>query len=161
MAAVHSEPTRDWGKDIVGATLQYVLEKEEYRDKVVYQPASWFNVTAAVFTQLWGLSRVEGVLGIESTLSRDKKTLDVRESYPGTEEVKMFWDTVTEAKHVLNEAKDRGHAEEKGEFRDEVRAVKYCVEISTWDVEGMRRNVEVLKARLGVGEIIGFETVVG
>jgi hypothetical protein len=49
----------------------------------------------------------------------------LRGVYPGQEQVDMFWAAMTEARQVLMEARDRGHTGEEGEFREEVRAVRY------------------------------------
>jgi hypothetical protein len=90
---------------------------------------------------------------LESQESEDK----AREVYPSVKEVKTFWDTVIEAKRVLGEARDRGHASEEGEFSEEVRALENWIELRSWDVPRLRERLEILKAQLGIGEIIGYD----
>jgi hypothetical protein len=61
----------------------------------------------------------------------------------------------------LVEARDKGYAKEDGEFVQEYRDVKDAVDLWTWDGEGMKRKVEILKEVMNIGEIIGYETVAG
>jgi hypothetical protein len=167
LAAPFTEPERNWGSDVAASTLQYVLEEEKYgvRDKVVYQPAEWFNGTAAgtgaVFTQPCAKTQVLQLLKVRKNIEQMQTGGGggEYEAYPSTEEVEAFWATVTEAKRVLNEAKDRGHTERDGEFQEEVRELKEAVEVRTWDVEGLKEVVEWLKGRLGIREVVGFESV--
>jgi len=161
LAAPFTEPGRQWGKDVSASTLQYVLEEEKYgmRDKVVYQPAEWYNETSAVFTQIWGESQVLQLLEVEKELRRISEQKTTSEPYPNKAEIDTFWARVTEAKRMLNEARDRGHTEQEGEFQEEIRWLKYAVEARAWDAEGLREAVERLKARLGIGQVIGFESV--
>jgi len=162
MAAVYNDPDRDWGADTVASSLQYVLEKREYRDKVLYQPADWFNGTGAIFSQPWAPTPAKRLLKMKKELQGLVRAGRCGQKvFPNGVLVSKFWDTVTEAKRVLNAAKDRGHTEDEGEFKDEVRALKYNVEARTWDIEGIRVGLEKLKARLGIGELVGFEAVVG
>lgn len=161
MAAVYTELDRDWGDDIVSSTLQYVLEKEEYRDKVIWQPKEWYNGTDAVFQQPWGKSGVERLLGMDNILEGQSLNSKARETYPGAEEVKKLWDTVMEAKRVLSEAKDRGHTSEEGEFVEDIRVLKDWVELRTWDASGIRQRLGHLKEQLEIGEIIGYEIAIG
>ncbi|KAF2265149.1 hypothetical protein CC78DRAFT_543463 [Lojkania enalia] len=34
---------RDWGLDISSSTLQMILEQNDWKEKVIYQPAHWYN----------------------------------------------------------------------------------------------------------------------
>jgi hypothetical protein len=162
MAVVHLDAERDWnGQDIVASSLQYVLEQEEWRDKMVWQPKEWYNGTGAMFEQPWRRNGVERLLGMEEVLESQESVDKAREVYPSAKEVKTFWDTVMEAKRVLGEARDRGHTSEEGEFAEEARALKDWVELRSWDVPGLRERLEILKAQLGIGEIIGYEIGIG
>jgi hypothetical protein len=54
MAAIRLDPERGRnGQDIVASSIQYMLEQEEWRDKVIWQPKGWYNGTGAVFEQPW------------------------------------------------------------------------------------------------------------
>jgi hypothetical protein len=167
LAAPYTDPEREWGKevDVVAATLQFVLEKAEYRSKVLYQPAEWYNGTGAVFTQPWAASPVEKLHKIRKllmNLNSYTAQADLEQGpHPSAADVELFYATIAEAKHVLNEARNRGHTEEAGEFVEEVRVLRYAIEARSWDVERLRVGLEKLKARLGIGEVVGFEAVVG
>lgn len=149
-----------WSGDVLGATLQYMLEEEKFglRHKVLCLPGEWFNGTGAVFKQPWGPTPVMQLLEAHKLLESKEGE---GEPYPGTTEVKAFWSTVTETKRVLNEAKDRGHTEISGAFQEEVRDLKDAVEIRAWDVDDVRVGVARLKAKLKIGEVVGFEAVHG
>jgi hypothetical protein len=154
MSAVYDAPERDWGSDIVGKAMQKVLEREEWREKGVWVPREWWEA---------GFKRVEGVLEMEDVLGEleGKKEDGVAEVSPSEEEVGGFWNGVVEAKQVLTEARDKGYAKEDGEFAQEYRDVKDAVELWTWDLEGMKRKVEILKEVMHIGEVIGYEAVAG
>jgi hypothetical protein len=122
---------------------------------VVWQPRGWYNGTGAVSEQPWRGTGVDRLLGMEEVLKSQESEDKAREVYPSVKEVKTFWDTVIEAKRVLGEARDRGHASEEGEFAEEVRALENWVELRSWDVPRLRERLEILKAQLGIGEIIG------
>jgi hypothetical protein len=163
VAAVYLSLEREWGDDLVGAALRHVLEKEWYRDNVVWLPREWWNGTEAVFVKPWARSPAAKLLETEKVLKGldgGSKNLAKSAVYPGLEERKGYWDTITEARRLLIEAKERGHTHREGEYREEVGNVKEWVEMRTWDTEGLRRNVGLLKEKLGIGEIIGFEAVV-
>ncbi|EAT90222.1 hypothetical protein HBH56_059530 [Parastagonospora nodorum] len=147
VAAVHVDARRDWGKDIVGAALQYVLEQDEYRDKVVWQPGKWYDGAGAAFMQVKGLLVMRGVM---------QRVYAPVEEVPSKDEIGEFWDTFRNATLVLREAGYRGHTSVQGEFAVWVRALKEWVELRTWDVEGIRERMEVLKGKLGIGDIIGY-----
>jgi hypothetical protein len=160
MSAVYEQPERDWGADIVGSVMRDVLEREEWRDKVVWMPREWWDGHGAVFRQLRDC--VEGLLEMDDILRESESEREVeKEAYPSRGKVDRFWNNVVEAKQVLTEAKDRGYSSENGEYWQEIRDVKDAVELWTWDVEGMRRKVKALKEMLGIGEVVGFETVIG
>jgi hypothetical protein len=42
MAAVHTEAKIKRGADIMGISLQFVLEQKAYRKNVIYQPRKWW-----------------------------------------------------------------------------------------------------------------------
>jgi hypothetical protein len=156
LSAVYDASERDWGSDIVGKAMQEVLEREEWREKVVWVPREWWEV---------GFKRVEGVLEVEDVLGKleeqGRNKEETLEMYPSEEEVGGFWNGVVEAKQVLVEAMDKGYAKEDGEFAQEYRDVKDAVELWTWDLEGMKRKVEILKEVMHIGEVIGYEAVAG
>jgi hypothetical protein len=164
ISAVHIGPYKDWGDDLVAASLQFVLEREEYRDKVVWQRKEWYDGSDAAFVQPGVKSGVEGLIEVEKMLQgRDvqKKAPKTREMYPSANEVKMFWDTVAEADLILKEAGYRGHTSDKGEFAEGVQNLKNWVELRTWDVVGVTERLEVLKEQLGIGEVIGWAMSIG
>jgi hypothetical protein len=152
VAAVHVDARRDWGKDIVGAALQYVLEQDEYRDKVVWQPVKWYDGVGAAFLQVRGLLVMREVM---------QRAYAPAGEVPSKDEFGEFWDTFRNATLVLREAGYRVHTSVQGEFAVWVRALKERVELRTWDVEGIRERMEVLKGKLGIGDIIGYEMNIG
>lgn len=148
VASVHVDAKRDWGKDVVGAALQYVLERDEYRDEVVWQPGAWYDGVGAAFMQVNGLEKMHEAMGRKHA---------VVEEVPSKHEVGEFWDTFRNATLVLREAGYRGHTSVEGELAVWVRGLKEWVELRTWGVEGIRERMEVLKGKLGIGDIIGYE----
>ncbi|KAF2827975.1 hypothetical protein CC86DRAFT_438858 [Ophiobolus disseminans] len=150
LAAVYTEPPRDWGRDVTASSLQFILEKGEYRDKVLYQLASWFNGTAAVFRQVWAATPIERLLKISRILDSTSFHQSSQAPSPSPVGVEAFWTSVAEAKQVLNDARDRGHREEIGAFRDEVKAVREGVEMRAWDSEGLKWEVQRLKVLVGL-----------
>jgi hypothetical protein len=159
LAAVYEQgPDGEWGADGVAGALGVVFEREAYRDKVVYQPVEWYDGLCAVF--VWSKVRgsVEGLIEMESVMDSVRRNDKV---CPSEQEVNEFWGALVEAKQVLSEARDRGYTSEEGDSKDEVREVRYWVEVRSWDSEGVRRSVEKLKEKLGIGEVEGFEMVVG
>jgi hypothetical protein len=100
-----------------------------------------------------GAAGVVGVVEMDDVLGglEGKKEDGVAGVSPSEEEVVSFWNGVVEAKQVLTEARDKGYAKEKGEFAQEYRDVKDVVELWTWDLEGMKRKVEILKEVMHIG----------
>lgn len=141
--------------DIVGVALQSILERDADRDKAVYQDASWYNDTTSVFRQPWfetlaqcTVYRAGGGRDVDGEISDRGKQEEKR--IPDLDAVNSFWNSIAEARMVVNEAKDRGHTAEKGEWRDVVRGVRECVELKTWDVAEVDRRVKVLKEGLDI-----------
>ncbi|KAF2034098.1 hypothetical protein EK21DRAFT_57232 [Setomelanomma holmii] len=151
------EPARDSETnasiDLVGQALHFFLEQNAYRDTALYQPLAWYE---SAFLRHKGASEVEHVLYLQDTLETLSSAPQDR---VGDEEcdTKPFWDAVIEGKQVLNEAKDRGHDVNKGEWSEEVLALKNTVELKAWDVKVVREGIRVLKERPGLGDIVVWE----
>jgi len=69
---------------------------------------------------------------------------------PDADTVHRFWHVVSEARHVLNEAKEKGHTSEQGEWWEMVREVKEWVEGRAWNTEELERRVRVLREGLDI-----------
>lgn len=159
MAAVYNDEISEdiQGDDLSGRALQHILSQPPYRDKIIYIPADWFNHTTALFTQPYSPTPIQRLLAI-SPLHASQ---EAQEAYPSPGEVEAFWTTLKDAELVLSEARERGHTEDTGDFKEEVRNVRYLVDVRSWGIESLREEVERLKARLGIGEVVGYEAVVG
>jgi hypothetical protein len=155
MNAVYDAPKREWGGNVMGAAMQEVLEREEWREHVVWVAREWRSGKGAMF------KRVEGVVEMDEVLSQLE--MKVKEAvtavFPAEDDFEGFWHGVLEAKQVLVEARDRGYAKDDGEFAQEYRDVKDTAELWTWDLNGLRKKVESLKQAMHIGEMIGYETV--
>ncbi|CAO2652606.1 Nn.00g008890.m01.CDS01 [Neocucurbitaria sp. VM-36] len=151
------------GGDVVGKALQCVLEREEYRDKVVYQAAAWYDhhglltSESGLFMQVHRgqslplrLREMKYALGVIEYAKEHPNMSKHRAAFPRPDEVQRFWDVVIEARKTLGEAKDRSHTVEVGEWEDQVREVKELVEIRAWDTEELIRRVRVLQEQLGI-----------
>jgi hypothetical protein len=105
MSSVYEDSDRDWGSDIAGAAMQGMLEREEWRDKVVWVPREWWNAMFVV---------VNGQLELEDMLEKmEKEGGEGIAVYSSGQEVDGFWEKVSEAKQVLVGAKDRGGVYER------------------------------------------------
>ncbi|KAI8932789.1 hypothetical protein NX059_010279 [Plenodomus lindquistii] len=147
---------------VLGRALQRVLEKDGEREKVVWQPREWYNgsvevgggdgdAKVAVFAQPWARTHLDRLIGLEEALGVLKQQEDVKkEQYPTDEAIHTFWRSVTEARKVLQEAKDRGHTAERSEWRDIVGEIREWVELRTWETEIIDVRVAVLRDGLGM-----------
>ena len=80
---------------------------------------------------------------------------------PSKEEVEAFWGLVGEVRLVLEAAKEREHEHGHGEAEEVMRDLRDVVESRTWDIRALRSAMNALKERLGLGDIVGFESVIG
>lgn len=87
------------------------------------------EIGSSVRRLLWGKNGVGQLLAMENMLHSQDTASKIQEASPSAEEVETFWETVTEAKHALSEARDRGDMSEAGEFADEVRDLKDWMEL--------------------------------
>jgi hypothetical protein len=172
MAAVYNEPNRDWGADVTAGALQHILEREEHRERVVYQSSVWYGLGGSAqkrggtfveaqkgvphVKQLLYMQKAFGYISTTQKNTRDSTSLTV---LPSAEDFEAFWALVREVRIVLTEAKNRGHTVEEGEFKQEVRALKDWFELRTWDVEQVGIKMEGLKKRLGLGNLQGVQAV--
>jgi hypothetical protein len=155
MSAVYEEPNREWGPDIGGAAMREVLERQGWRQNVLWVPREWWSNEGVMF------KRVDGVVETDEVLSEgeEKEEEDVTTVRPAEDEAEGFWHGVLEAKQVLVEARDRGYAKDDGEFAQEYMDVKDTAELWTWDLNGLRKKVKSLKQAMHIGEMIGYEAV--
>lgn len=159
MATVYLDPQREWGEDVAGTALRAVVEREEYRDKVVWVPWGWWDGEAAAFVKSWASEGGLGLLAREKVLTEVEDRMDDDDNddgldvVPKREAVEAFWKLVGEARLVLDVAK-------KSAFQEEMRELRDVVELRTWDIRALRWAIENLKERLGLGDIVGFESVV-
>jgi hypothetical protein len=68
--------------------------------------------------------------------------------FPDAETVHGFWHTLSEARRVLDEAKEEGHTNGQGRWWDMVKEVKEWVELRAWDTDELKSRVTVLKVSL-------------
>lgn len=163
MAAVYLDPQQDWGDKITGAALRDVFEREGYRDKVLWVPGQWWDGKDAVVVKPHVSEGGRGLVEIEKALETAEEGFRVRgkETYPNKEEVGMFWKLVAEARLVLDAAKEREHEDGGEGFVQEVMELRHVVELRTWDIRALMSAIDTVKEKLGVGDIVGFESVVG
>ncbi|KAH7406961.1 hypothetical protein DE146DRAFT_778560 [Phaeosphaeria sp. MPI-PUGE-AT-0046c] len=162
MAAVYLEPQREWGSDVAGAALREVLEREEYRDKVAWLPAQWWDRRDAVFVKPRLREGGLGLLDMEKVLENAEEgfQIDEAEVYPSKGGVEAFWNMVGEARLVLETAEEKKH--ESGEVGSvqETRELRDVVELKTSDISALRSAIAALKESSGLGDIVGFESVI-
>lgn len=70
--------------------------------------------------------------------------------FPDAETVHRFWHVVSEAGRVLDEAKEKGHTSEQGEWWEMVSEMKEWVGGRAWDTEELQRRVQVLREGLDI-----------
>lgn len=159
MAAVYLDAERDWGEDIAGAALRDVLEREGYRDKVAWVPGEWWDERSGegAFVKTHVREDGLGLLQREKVLADVEARKDVvgREVVPGKQEVEAFWSLVGEARSVLDAAKDK-----EDEVVEEIKELRDVVESRTWEIRALLEAIDKLKERLGLGDLIGFESKV-
>ncbi|KAH8645289.1 hypothetical protein IG631_02753 [Alternaria alternata] len=125
--------------------LQNVLYLEQHRDEVIFQPQQWYNSTTSLFNQPYFPTPAH-------RLTPDLKTLTVdheeQQMFPETADVHRFWRTASEARRVLDEAKEKGYTDEQGALWEMANEVKEWVQLRAWDMEELERRIMLLRASL-------------
>jgi hypothetical protein len=122
MAYIYTTPFQE-GEKVFPEMLQQFLELDSNRDKAIYQPSAWYDgsmdSSGAVFHQSSSrdLSPAQNLVDMESYLLAPemKKAYNdpkARLQVPDAEAAHLFWHSVSEARRVLNEAKERGQTAE-------------------------------------------------
>ncbi|KAG9191595.1 hypothetical protein G6011_10329 [Alternaria panax] len=70
--------------------------------------------------------------------------------FPEKADIHRFWHTASEARRVLDEAKEKGHTSEQGIWWEAVKEVKEWVELRAWDIDELGGRVEML--RIGIND---------
>lgn len=135
----------DTDKCLPSTALQDVLYREHHREKVIFQPWEWYNSTTSLFYQPCFPSPAHHLVPISETLAVDDEQ---RPMFPDAETVHGFWHTLSEARRVLDEAKEEGHTNGQGRWWDMVKEVKEWVELRAWDTDELKSRVTVLKVSL-------------
>jgi hypothetical protein len=130
---------------LASATLQNILFQEHHRDKVIFQPREWYNSTASMFYQPYFPTLAHRLLPICETLVVDDEQSQI---FPDTADVHRFWHTVSEARRLLDEAKEKGSTSEEGVRWETVKDVKGWLELRAWDTEELERRVTASSAGL-------------
>ena len=60
--------------------------------------------------------------------------------FPETADVHRFWRTASEARRVLDEAKEKGYTDEQGALWEMAKEVKEWVQLRAWDMEELERR---------------------
>jgi len=134
---------------VAATALQTTLSRPHHLEHAIYQPRKWYNSTSSLSYQPHYRMLAHRILPVHYT-----QTIPVDEGsnpmFPNVDTVHRFWHVVSEARRVLNEAKEKGHTSEQGEWWEMVRDVKEWVEGRAWDTEELERRVRVLKEGLGL-----------
>jgi hypothetical protein len=160
MAYIYTTPLQESEK-VFPKMLQQFLELDNNHGKAIYQPNAWYDGSLdnsrAVFDQPCSResSPAQNHVDMEFyllALEREKSYNDPkrRPQVPDAEVAHPFWHSVSEARRVLNEAKERGQTAEQGDWREMVREVKDWVELRAWDTVEVDRRVEALKEGLDI-----------
>ncbi|KAI4690332.1 hypothetical protein J4E81_007485 [Alternaria sp. BMP 2799] len=136
--------------NVSATVLQTILSRPHHLEHVIYQPREWYNNTLSLFYQPYYPTLAHRLLSspFTETIPGDKEGSNPM--FPDADTVHRFWHVVSEARHVLNEAKERGHTSELGEWWEMVAEVKEWVEGRAWDTEELERRVRVLKEGLDI-----------
>jgi hypothetical protein len=136
--------------------LQLVLGADQNRDKAIYQPHEWYDGSVesngAMFRQPFSRDSSPAhdmefyleAFGMEKTYNAPKPL------FPSPESAHLFWHSVSEARMVLNEAKERGQTAEQGEWREMVKEARDWVELRAYDTVEVNRWVEALREGLEI-----------
>ncbi|KAH6857350.1 hypothetical protein BKA58DRAFT_286891, partial [Alternaria rosae] len=133
----------DKDTDLPSSALQTILLLPHHLEKIIYQPREWYNSTSSLFYQPCYRTLAHRLLPspITQTIPVDKEGETM--IFPDADTVHRFGHVVSEARRVLNEAKEKGHTSEQGEWWEVVSEVKEWVEGRTWDTEELQRRVRV------------------
>jgi hypothetical protein len=134
--------------DSSAIALQTILSRAHHREKIIFQPGEWYNSTTSLFYQAYRPTSAHRLLPITETLAVDSQ--ERSPIFPDADTVHRFWHTVSEARRVLNEAKEKGHTSEQGAWWEMVREVKEWAELRAWDTDELERRVGVLKEGLDI-----------
>jgi hypothetical protein len=151
-------PTQQ-SEDTFTKALQRVLEADQNRDKAIYQPCEWYDGSVhsngAMFRQPLSLVGGPGqnLVDLEfylQALDMEKTYNAPKPQFPDAEVAHLFWHSVSEARRVLNEAKEKGQTAEQGQWREMVQEVRDWVELRAWDTVEVDRRVEALREGLEI-----------
>jgi hypothetical protein len=157
MASMYDFAPSHRSEPVFAKALQRFLEQDQNRDKVLFQPIAWYDGSImdrsdAVVRQPFSHATSTRYHGdIESVylqaLDMKKAYNDPKElpPYPSLKSTHLFWHSVAEARRVLDEAKERGHTAEHGEWREMVKEVRDWVELRAYDTVEVNRRVEALR----------------
>jgi hypothetical protein len=125
--------------------LQNVLYLEQHRAKVIFQPRQWYNGTISLFYQPYFPTPAHRLIPDLKTLTVD---CEGQQLFPETADVRRFWHTASEARHVLDEAKEKSYTDEQGALWEMAKEVKEWVQLRAWDMEELERRIMLLRASL-------------
>ena len=125
--------------------LQNVLYLEQHRDEVIFQPRQWYNSTTSLFNQPYFPTPAHRLTPDLKTLTVDREG---QQMFPETADVHRFWRTASEARRVLDEAKEKGYTDEQGALWEMANEVKEWVQLRAWDMEELERRIMLLRASL-------------
>jgi hypothetical protein len=134
--------------DISAIALKSILSRDHHREKIIFQPAEWYNSTTSLFYQAYRPTPRHHLLPITEKLAVDSE--EQSPMFPDAETVHRFWHIVSEARRVLNEAKEKGHTSEQGAWWEMDREVKEWAELRAWDTDELERRLGVLKEGLDI-----------
>ncbi|KAI4947930.1 hypothetical protein J4E86_008447 [Alternaria arbusti] len=137
--------------NVAATVLQTILSRPHHLEHAIYQPAEWYNSTSSLFYQPYYLTLAHRLLPVHYTQTIPGEKEGSSLMFPDADTVHRFWHVVREARRVLNEAKEKGHTSEQGEWWEMVAEVKEWVEGRAWDTEELERRVRVLREGLDIG----------
>ncbi|KAI4923479.1 hypothetical protein J4E85_008517 [Alternaria conjuncta] len=135
---------------VAATVLQTILSRPHHLEKVIYQSSEWYNSTSSLFYQPYYRTLAHRLLPVHYTQIIPGDNEGSNPMFPDADTVHRFWHVVREARRVLNEAKEKGHTSEQGEWWEMVAEVKEWVEGRAWDTEELERRVRVLREGLGI-----------
>ncbi|KAI4682739.1 uncharacterized protein J4E84_007203 [Alternaria hordeiaustralica] len=135
---------------VVATAFQTTLARPHHLEKAIYQPREWYNSTSSLFYQPYYPTAAHRLLSPPVTQTTSVDTEGSSPMFPDADTVHRFWHVVREARRVLNEAKEKGHTSEQGEWWEMVAEVKEWVEGRAWDTEELERRVRVLREGLDI-----------
>lgn len=162
MAVTKIDPENDWGTDITLSALSFVVEKEEHRDDIIYQPAHWYNGAIAKdyivgdgrllgwFPRELQGWRWKGMNDLLQSLSKSKGRFETKiDDTIYATEPQGFWKRVVEAKKALRQAEERGKNMAVEDLEGKVRRLRDAVVLGAWDAEVLKETTSMLKEAVG------------